>query len=219
MPVAEGSALGIAFSSRGESKMKPLKMYESTILTDISSHAAHLVVLPSASVMNSEAIALDDLLAELGMRKIAAVRAANLAQTLAILLSPAAEGDKVESALVLAASAQVEAEYARSDLQFAEIVAFDPIVPIEQSMLSAGILANLVKASGVTIGAFAGFVAVGPSPLLFVTIPAGMIICGAAKPLAEALESGLREKLQDYLKGKRKKKRGTPPQAKAAESD
>jgi len=200
--------------------MKPLTMYESTILTDNSEHGAHLIVLPSASATILKNLTLDDLLTELGMQKITSVSAANLAPSLAVLFSRAVESDKVRNALLSAASRQfrppdTDIEYAKSDLRFAELVAFEPVVPIEESPLAAGVLVSLVtKASGVAIGAFAGFVAVGPSPLLLVTVPAGMIICGAVKPLADALESGLRDKLQDLLKGTPKKKKGGAAEAK-----
>jgi hypothetical protein len=36
---------------------------------------------------------------------------------------------------------------------------------------------------------------------LLITVPAGMIICGAAKGIADALEDGLRDRLMRFLKG------------------
>jgi hypothetical protein len=192
-------------------------MYENTIMTDNTEHAAHLIVLPSESAASLKNVKIDELMTELGMQKIASVSPTNLPRGLAVLFSAAVPSDKRESILLSTASAQfgapgTDVEYAKSDLQFAEIVAFEPIVPIEESPLQAQVLATLVaKGSGVTIGAFAGFVAVGASPLLLVTVPAGMIICGAVKPVAEALECGLRDRLRDFLRGKAKKKKSPPP--------
>jgi hypothetical protein len=58
--------------------------------------------------------------------------------------------------------------------------------------------------TGAGIGAYVGFVLTGPAPtaLLLISVPAGMIICGAAKGIADALENGLRDRLLRFLRGK-----------------
>lgn len=194
--------------------MKKLQMYETTIMADTSEHAAHLVVLSSRYVSEYDANThISSLLLDLGMRKITEVSASNLSRCLAILLSGAVLTDEFEKLLISASSGQIEVRegmtvVAASDLRFAEIVVFDDVVPIEQSPLKAEALVTLVtKATGAGLGAFAGFVAFGDSPLLLITVPAGMIICGAAKGIADALESGLRDRLFELLKGKRKTKK------------
>src|SRR5262245_51923621 len=109
--------------------------------------------------------------------------------------------------------------FAAADMRFAEVIAFDEVVPVEHSPLKAEALATLVtKATGAGLGAFAGFVAFGASPLLLVTVPAGMIICGAAKGVADALESGLRERLMELLRGKKATKRGSGARSHSKES-
>lgn len=180
--------------------MKALKIYESTILADNSEHAAHMIVLPFRSPLGTEWI-----LSELEMSRIVDVkRATNLAPSLAVLFSSGVPSADRRDRLIYTNSfgaRDFRVAYTDYDLEFAEIIAFEPVIPFEASPLQLHVLATLVtKASGVAIGAFAGFVAVGPSPFLLVTVPAGMIICGAAKPVAEALESGLRDKLQRFLK-------------------
>lgn len=66
-------------------------------------------------------------------------------------------------------------------MSFAEKLCLECDIPFENSSLSAEALVKLVtKATGVGLGAFAGFVAVGASPLLMVAVPAGMVLCGAA---------------------------------------
>jgi hypothetical protein len=88
------------------------------------------------------------------------------------------------------------------DVAFAQKAAFERMIPLEQSPLDLESLAKLVtSATGAGLGAYAGFVLFGSSPLLFVAAPFGMILFGAAKGIADALEQGLREKLLWYLKG------------------
>ena len=88
------------------------------------------------------------------------------------------------------------------DVRFAEQVSFDRVIPIEESPLSQESLAKLATtASGVGIGAFVGFVAFGSSPLLLITVPAGMIICGAAYAVGQALQEGFKERILSWIKG------------------
>jgi hypothetical protein len=86
-------------------------------------------------------------------------------------------------------------------LQFSEYVAFAPVVPFEHSPLGGEALAKLLtRASGAGIGAGIGIlVAGGPTPLLLVTVPAGMIICGSAKGIADGLEEGLRYRVRRLM--------------------
>lgn len=80
--------------------------------------------------------------------------------------------------------------------EFAEAVAFGDIVPFESSPLDARSLASIVTGSGVAAGAAVGFVVgAGVPPLLLITVPAGMIICGAAAGIAAALDQGLKARL------------------------
>jgi hypothetical protein len=46
-------------------------------------------------------------------------------------------------------------------------------------------------------------VAFGTGPLLFITVPAGMVIFGAAKGIGKALEEGLYERLVTWLRGEK----------------
>lgn len=86
-------------------------------------------------------------------------------------------------------------------LQFSEYLTFAPIVPFEHSPLGGEALAKLLtRASGAGIGAGIGImVAGGPTPLLLVTVPAGMIICGSAKGIADGLEEGLRHRVRRLM--------------------
>lgn len=73
-------------------------------------------------------------------------------------------------------------------------------VVIEQSPPDLTSIVDLIRrATGVGIGAWAGIQAAPTPGMLFITIPAGMMIIGAASGIGAALESGLRERLLRML--------------------
>ncbi len=76
---------------------------------------------------------------------------------------------------------------------FAQYLAYAPLVPFESSPLAPRALSDLAAAGG-GIGAAVGAYATGDS-LLLLAVPAGIVVCGAAHGLAEALRIGLRAKL------------------------
>lgn len=88
--------------------------------------------------------------------------------------------------------------------EFAEYVSMTPVIPFENSPLSAESLgALLTKVGGYGVGAYIGFLIVGGStPLLLITVPAGMIICGAAAGISQGLEKGLKERIYKIINGK-----------------
>jgi len=76
---------------------------------------------------------------------------------------------------------------------FAEYLAFSPVVPFESSPVTSKSLGDLAAAGG-GIGGAIGAYATG-HPLLLLAVPAGIIVCGAARGVSQALEIGLRAKL------------------------
>jgi hypothetical protein len=84
---------------------------------------------------------------------------------------------------------------------FVENVAFSRLIPVWTNPLDLRSLASvLTTGSGVAIGAWAGVVASGGSPLILITVPIGMIIGGAAAGIGRALEGGLQERLGAWLR-------------------
>ncbi len=83
--------------------------------------------------------------------------------------------------------------------ELAEYATMANIIPFESSPLSGESLGNLVNIAGYGIGAYVGIVTAGSTPLLFITVPLGMIICGAAAGVARALEEGLKNKILKLL--------------------
>jgi hypothetical protein len=193
--------------------METSQFYETTVVSEVSNHVARLLIVPSRSLpANNPSRNAYDLLGELALREIAPVTPANLGCALAVLFSAAMPAEEIEWYLVSplrACQSETGGEpsaVAVSDVHFAETVAFEDIVPFERSPLSAENLAKLVtQAGGAGVGAYAGFVAFGASPLLLVMIPAGMILCGAAKGIADALEHGLRDKILHLMKVDRRR--------------
>lgn len=77
-------------------------------------------------------------------------------------------------------------------------------VVIEQSPPEAIPFASLLrKASSVTIGTMMGAaVAIDNPPLMFITIPAGIIVVGSAMGVSKGLERGLAKKIERLMKRK-----------------
>jgi hypothetical protein len=83
-----------------------------------------------------------------------------------------------------------------------------PII-VEQSPPTEMPFAALLKHSPIfAMGAFIGtYVTDGYNPVfMFVAVPAGIVVIGAASGLAKGLEEGLHKRISDMFKGKRSKK-------------
>jgi hypothetical protein len=91
---------------------------------------------------------------------------------------------------------------------FATYVTNSRVVPFERSPISMESIVQIVKASGgAGIGATVGLLAGGGTPLMLVTVPAGIILCGAATGIASALEEGLRLRVLGLMGVKPRKRR------------
>ncbi len=107
------------------------------------------------------------------------------------------------------AAAAVDAPWQIADMEpeialFVENVAFSEVIPVRTNPLNLESLATvLATGSGVAIGAWAGVVASGGTPLILITVPVGMVIGGAAAGVGRALEEGLRERVLTWIRGRR----------------
>lgn len=81
--------------------------------------------------------------------------------------------------------------------RFAEYLAFEAVIPFESSPLGAKALATLVGATGTT-GAVLGYAATG-EPLVLVTVPAGIVLAGAALGIGVGAATGLAEGLHHQI--------------------
>jgi hypothetical protein len=97
-----------------------------------------------------------------------------------------------------------EGGYEGIDIDLIKSVLTEAVIVAEQSPPSLKSLFDFLKdASGVSIGAWVGIAAavgVGNPMLMFITVPAGMLIVGTAKGIATAIERGLVERLVEGTK-------------------
>ena len=196
--------------------MEMLQTFESTLMSGSTAHAAHLLVVPARTFLCHDlSVHAETIIQSLGLEKVKQTQPAHLVFPLSVLLSNKIANQDTIERLTEAIYKPLEIEVDAADVAFAEKVAFERMIPFEQSPLEMESLANLVtSATGAGIGAYAGFVLFGSSPLLFVAAPAGMILFGAAKGIADALEQGLRERLLKFLRGQ-----SDPPQDSANKSE
>jgi hypothetical protein len=95
--------------------------------------------------------------------------------------------------VAMLASRQHDGPYPSDELLlFANYAATARIIPFEQSPLGADSLASIatssVKAGTITLGATVGFLSAGPTPFLPITVPLGIVLCGASVSFAKWLE-------------------------------
>jgi hypothetical protein len=81
--------------------------------------------------------------------------------------------------------------------RFAEYLAFEAVIPFESSPLGAKALATLVGATS-TAGAALGYSATG-HPMMLVTVPAGIVVAGAAIGVGAGAAAGLAEGIRHQL--------------------
>jgi hypothetical protein len=187
--------------------MRTLQIFESTIFSDTTDQAVHVLVAPARSFVEpGDLKSPEALIRELDLKKIGPVSPTNLVFALDAMVGVDECGRESPEGVFEFLRAQTvpiaHPTQAPPEVTFAEQIAFSDLIPFEQSPLNLESLVGLVtKATGVAMGAYAGFVMSGGTPLIFVTVPAGMIIFGAAAGVAKALEEGLRERLLNLLRG------------------
>ena len=181
-----------------------VQIYETTIADTTSDLSAHFVTVPARSLGGSSYLyqGSDWPLETLGLLRIADVPFGGVARSLAACLV----SDDVEEFLRrFEQGFEQETRHSSAQLPkpfvFAEYLTFARIIPFEQPSLSADSLGNILTAQG---HGEAGYMyhEVTRTPLLTVAIPAGMLICGSAPGMTRALESGLKQRLLEFVKGR-----------------
>jgi hypothetical protein len=189
---------------KGFRTMRTSQIYETTVIDRFSDLSAHFIVVPARSLPEGITLEPAELLSKLQAEGKSFLNASFALHLLAYVFT-------FES---------VEREMTFEDIDsfqqgppedivlkpehyfFAEYLLFARIIPFEQSPIDLESLGNLITtASGVGVGAYVGFLVGGSGPLLFVTVPAGMIICGAASGVAKALEKGLKDRILSLIRG------------------
>src|SRR5215211_342764 len=180
------------------------QIYETTIADSASDLSAHFVTVPARSLGGGSYLyqGSDWPLESLGLLRIADVPFGGVARSLAACLV----SDDVEEFLRRFEQG-FEEETRHSSVQlpkpfvFAEYLTFARVIPFEQPSLSADSLGNILTAQG---RGEAGYMYHEETriPLLALAIPAGMVICSSAPGMTRTLESGLRQRLIEFIKSR-----------------
>jgi hypothetical protein len=180
------------------------QIHETTIADTASDLSAHFVTVPARSLGGTSYLfeGTDGPLETIGLLRIADVPFGGVARSLAALLVSA---DVEEFLRRFDQGFEEETRHASTELPkpfvFAEYLTFARVVPFEWPSLAADSLGNILTAQGHGEAGYMYHEATG-TPVLAVAIPAGMVICGSAPGMANALESGLRERLVDLVKSR-----------------
>jgi len=180
------------------------QIHETTITDVTSDLAAHFVTVPARSLGGNsyQFQGAERPLETLGLLPIADVPFGGVARSLAACLV----SDDVET-FVQKFHQGFEEETSHSSVHlpepfvFAEYLTFARVVPFEQPSLSADSLGNILTAQ---VHGEAGYMyhELTRTPVLAVSIPAGMVVCGSAPGMIRALDSGLRQRLLDLVKSR-----------------
>ena len=180
------------------------QIHETTIADTASDLSAHFVTVPARSLGGTSYLfqGTDGPLETIGLLRIADVPFGGVARSLAALLVSAGVEEFLRR---FDQGFEEETRHASTELPkpfvFAEYLTFARVVPFEWPTLAADSLGNILTAQGHGEAGYMYHEATG-TPVLAVAIPAGMVICGSAPGMANALESGLRERLVDLVKSR-----------------
>lgn len=189
--------------NRLETAREVAQIHETTVLDLASDLSAHFITIPARALGGDSYLFRGPRgpLEALGLSPIADVPFGGVARSLAAcLVSRNAEEflDKFHRGFEEETSHD-STQLPKSFL-FAEYLTFARVVPFEEPALSADSLGNILTAQR---HGEAGYMyhEETETPLLGVAIPAGMVLCGSGPGLAGALQSGLRQRLAEFVRG------------------
>jgi hypothetical protein len=209
-------------------RYEPVQIYETTVQDNDSHTGVFFCTVPARSLPESTVVPegsqgqatlspKDFLISELNLRDMFPIRKDQLPKAMLALLSEEPELYRPILDTSWAAAKHhylhtiIEGDYEKlhpEKTEFALYLIQAEIVPFENSPLEGVSLEKLLtNVSAVGLGGYIGFVVAGSSPLLFITVPAGMIICGAASGLARGLEDGLRRRIKNLIGYRRSSRR------------
>lgn len=83
--------------------------------------------------------------------------------------------------------------------EFSEYLAMSKVIPLESSLTGTESFGSIITASSNAVGTYIGFVTADGFPLIFATVPVGIIIFGASSSFARGFEERLCEKIKALL--------------------
>ena len=188
----------------GKAALEISQVYETTVADRISGHAVRFLVIPHRSLraaLRQEELIPATIASELDLQAFRSISAAELPQAIAGMLKADSnemevrqlQAQAVVDRVMQTASPPPEAATPDSEIMnFADHVAFSAMVPFEDSPLGLVSLASKAAAlskNGIALGAFIGVIAGGTTPLLLVTVPAGIILCASAIAFAKIVDT------------------------------
>src|SRR5262249_28075254 len=173
--------------------MEISQLFETTVADRNQGYTFRFLTIPQRSftdaVKHNDPSAKEVLSEILGLQQLQLIQPSLLPQVIVSMIR-ADEAKVLQKLQAKALIAQMlkttplEIEMSRvspETLAFAEQIAFTNIIPFEESPINlvslAGQAAKLAK-SPIALGAFIGVVASGPTSLILLAVPAGIILCG-----------------------------------------
>ncbi|MDL1989137.1 MAG: hypothetical protein LWX08_16185 [Deltaproteobacteria bacterium] len=180
--------------------MNIIELYSNTLISKNGLFKASIFTVPSKCFNESKILQSESLFEALKIEKHRKIRPHKLWNDMPDVIFDSEWSKEVDS------DSDIDSEepfVPKWGYLFLEELIYGKHVIIENSPLSMESLANLVNsATGVGLGAFLGFIIGEGRPILFLTVPAGMVICGSAAAVSRALEKGLEKRLLKLLVGK-----------------
>lgn len=177
------------------------QVHETTLSDGESGLSAHFVVVPARSAGGGSYL-FRGLLEKLGLLRLADIPAGRVVHSLAACLV----SEDVEDFLrrfdgLFEEESRHGSVGLPAHFAFAEYLTFARVIPFEWSPppaadSSADSLGNILTAQGRGQAGYMYYEDTG-TPVLFVAVPAGMVICGSSRKVSEALEAGLRHRILD----------------------
>lgn len=176
--------------------------YDTTVIATEGDFALRIISIPGRYVDGfSDISAIKDVSSLLGSDFHCTLRPASLVGGIVATLLPK-EARDTDFNLKELVNLKPEAT------SFAKAVLEDAWIPIENSPLSGERLAVLASSSPIALGAGLGIYAAHDNHILVLfLVPAGIIICGSAVGISEALRFGLEKRVKDMICPTRKNNR------------
>jgi hypothetical protein len=188
--------------------MEMVQLYETTVGDRESGQVVRFLSIPGRSIaITNETIdhpTQIPLADALGIHELHPVRPSDLAKAILLMLR-AEDATNVENLQAQAVLTQFFQAQSPTDplMSFAEQIAYTDLIPFEESpvgLVSLASKAAKLANSPVALGAFIGVIAGGTSPFVLIAVPAGIILCGAAKVISEALDKN-RDRILERVLG------------------
>ena len=177
-------------------KLDITQWYETTVAERGTGRQFRFVGFPKRAVapgdMADVLASASEVVDRLELQNLGRVAVSQLPQVIVALLQAEEANVSENLATVTAFSQLLQPSVAEAGIMaFAEQLAYSDLIPFEQSPLSlvslVGQIASASKSSA-TLGAVVGLLAATGHPILLVTIPAGILICGGAMAVAKLME-------------------------------